>query len=153
VINGLLEDFKSLLDEKLPEHNFSDEVVANVSKAIGDAIKSKSEEYQLKLKEVENERGAIAEAEANMKKEVEELKLKLEESSSQVEGLSQQIHTIKAEEAFNQRMAKISETYTLSEDDQKIIAAELQALDLGEQPFEDYSSKLSVVLAHKSKES
>lgn len=148
----LLEDFKSLLDEKLPEHNFSDEVVANVSKAIGDAIKSKSEEYQLKLKEVENERGAIAEAEANMKKEVEELKLKLEESSSQVEGLSQQIHTIKAEEAFNQRMAKISETYTLSEDDQRIIAAELQALDLGEQPFEDYSSKLSVVLAHKSKE-
>lgn len=148
----LLEDFKSLLDEKLPEHNFSEEVVANVSKAIGDAIKSKSEEYQLKLQEVESEREAIAEAEAAMKKEVEELKSELERSSQQVEELSQQVHTIKAEEAFNQRMAKISETYTLSEDDQKIIASELQALDLEEQSFEDYASKLSVVLAHKSKE-
>jgi hypothetical protein len=148
----LLEDFKSLLNEKLPEHNFSEEVVANVSKAIGDAIKSKSEEYQLKLQEVENEREAIAQAEATMKKEVEDLKSQLEQSSQQVEELSQQVHTIKAEEAFNQRMAKVSETYTLSEDDQRIISAELQALDLGEQPFEDYSSKLSVVLAHKSKE-
>jgi len=127
-------------------------VVANVSKAIGDAIKSKSEEYQLKLQEVENEREAIAQAEATMKKEVEDLKSQLEQSSQQVEELSQQVHTIKAEEAFNQRMAKVSETYTLSEDDQRIISAELQALDLGEQPFEDYSSKLSVVLAHKSKE-
>lgn len=148
----LLEDFKALLEEKMPGHDFSQETVANVGRVIGDAIKSKNEQYEKELLALEEERQKLTETEEGIKADLEDLKSKLEAAESQVATLSEEIGSRKSEDAFNARMEDVDATYDLSEEDRKILASEVEAIDLDEASFEEYKSKLSVMWAHKSKE-
>jgi hypothetical protein len=148
----LLEDFKAILDEKMPGHDFTQETVANVGRVIGDAIKSKNEQYEKELLALEDERKKLAEAEEAVKTDLEDLKSKLEAAESKVSALSQEIESRKSEEAFNARMEEVDATYELSKEDRKVLASEVEAIDLDENSFEEYKSKLSVMWAHKAKE-
>ncbi len=148
----LLEDFKAILEEKMPGHDFSQETVANVGRVIGDAIKSKNEQYEKELLALEEERQKFAEAEEGIKADLEDLKSKLEAAEGQVATLSEEIDSRKSEDAFNARMEDVDATYDLSEEDRKVLASEVEAIDLDEASFEEYKSKLSVMWAHKSKE-
>tara|TARA_B100000902_G_scaffold398827_1_gene467074 strand:+ start:863 stop:2491 length:1629 start_codon:yes stop_codon:yes gene_type:complete len=148
----LLEDFKAILEEKMPGHDFSQETVANVGRVIGDAIRSKSEQYEKELLALEEERQKFAEAEEGIKADLEDLKSKLEAAEGQVATLGQEIESRKSEDAFNARMEDVDATYELSEEDRKVLASEVEAIDLDEASFEEYKSKLSVMWAHKSKE-
>ena len=148
----LLEDFKAILEEKMPGHEFSQETVANVGRVIGDAIKSKSEQYEKELLSLEEEKAKFAESEAEIKSELEGLKSKLEAAELQVSELSNQIQEKADEEAFNARMEEVDSTYELSDEDRKVLVAEVQGLDSSEDSFEEYKSKLEVVWAHKNKE-
>jgi|9_EtaG_2_1085328.scaffolds.fasta_scaffold05672_4 hypothetical protein len=148
----LLEDFKALLDEKMPGHEFTQETVANVGRVIGDAIKSKSEQYEKELLALEEEKIKLAEAEDAMKKDLEDLKTKLEAAESQVSTLGEEIESRKSEEAFNARMEEVDATYELSEEDRQVLASEVEALDIEDSSFDEYKSKLAVMWAHKNKE-
>ena len=148
----LLEDFKVLLDEKMPGHEFTQETVANVGRVIGDAIKSKNEQYEKELLALEDEKTKLAEAEDAMKKDLEDLKTKLEAAESKVDSLGEEIESRKSEDAFNVRMEEVDATYELSEKDRQVLASEVEALDSEESAFEDYKSKLTVMWAHKNKE-
>ena len=148
----LLEDFKALLEEKMPGHDFSQETVANVGRVIGDAIKSKNEQYEKELLALEEERQKLTETEEGIKADLKDLKSKLEAAESQVATLSEEIGSRKSEDAFNARMEDVDATYDLSEEDRKILASEVEAINLDEASFEEYKSKLSVMWAHKSKE-
>jgi hypothetical protein len=148
----LLEDFKAILEEKMPGHDFSQETVANVGRVIGDAIKSKNEQYEKELLALEEERQKFAEAEEGIKADLEDLKSKLEAAEGQVATLSEEIDSRKSEDAFNARMEDVDATYDLSEEDRKVLASEVEAINLDEASFEEYKSKLSVMWAHKSKE-
>lgn len=148
----LLEDFKAILEEKMPGHDFSQETVANIGRVIGDAIKSKNEQYEKELLALEEERQKFAEAEEGIKADLEDLKSKLEAAEGQVATLSEEIDSRKSEDAFNARMEDVDAIYDLSEEDRKVLASEVEAIDLDEASFEEYKSKLSVMWAHKSKE-
>lgn len=148
----LLEDFKALLEEKMPGHEFSQETVANVGRVIGDAIKTKSDQYEKELLALEEEKAKFAEAEAQIKQDLEDLKSKLEAAETQVSSLTDEIESRKSEDAFNTRMEEIDATYELSEEDRKVLASEVKSIDLEDSSFEEYKSKLSVMWAHKNKE-
>jgi hypothetical protein len=136
----------------MPGHEFTQETVANVGRVIGDAIRSKSEQYEKELLALEEEKIKLAEAEDAMKKDLEDLKTKLEAAESQVSSLGEEIESRKSEEAFNARMEEVDATYELSDEDRKVLASEVEAVDSEESSFEDYKSKLAVMWAHKNKE-
>lgn len=150
--NILLEDFKKILDEKIPDHGFNQETVANVGRVIGDAIKSKSDKYEAELSKLEDQKAKISEAEIKMQSDVEELKSQLESSQTEIESLKGEIESRKREEAFNSRMESISSEYELSKEDSKLLASEVKDVGLNDQDFDDYKSKLEVMWAHKNKE-
>jgi uncharacterized protein YukE len=147
----LLEDFKTILDEKIPNHGFNQEVVANVGRVIGDAIKSKSEQYEQELLAIEEERVKLAETEKKMQEDVEELKSQLESSQSELGDLKQEIEARKSEEAFDARMEQIDSEYELSKEDRVLLASEVKSISLEDSDFEEYKSKVSVMWAHKNK--
>jgi chromosome segregation ATPase len=136
----------------MPGHEFTQETVANVGRVIGDAIKSKNEQYEKELLALEDEKTKLAEAEDAMKKDLEDLKTKLEAAESKVDSLGEEIESRKSEDAFNVRMEEVDATYELSEKDRQVLASEVEALDSEESAFEDYKSKLTVMWAHKNKE-
>jgi chromosome segregation ATPase len=147
----LLEDFKTILDEKIPNHGFDQEVVANVGRVIGEAIKSKSEQYEQELLAIEEEKAKLAETEKKMQEDVEDLKSQLESSQSELDSLKQEIEARKTEEAFDARMEQIDSEYELSEEDRVLLASEVKSISLEDSDFEEYKSKISVMWAHKNK--
>jgi hypothetical protein len=148
----LMENFKALLEEKMPEHNFSQEAVANIGRVIGDAIKSKSDQYEKELVALEEEKKSFAEAEAEMKKDLEDLRSQLQSSEDKISSLSNEITDRKSEDLFNSRMEEVDASYELSEQDRKLLVQEVQSLDNEDSSFEQYKEKLAVMWAHKSKE-
>jgi len=148
---NLLEDFKTILEERIPDHGFSQEVVANVGRVIGDAIKTKSDEYEKELSHIQEERVKFAEAETQMKDDVENLKSQLEASQKEISDLKDEILNRKKEDAFNSRMDVINSEYELAEKDSQLLASELQNVGLEDSDFEEYKSKLEVMWAHKNK--
>lgn len=148
----LIEEFKVLLDEKMPEHNFTQEAVANISRVIGDAIKSKSEEYEKELSAIDSQKEELEKVEANLKEEIENLKAQLAKSEETVDSLNGEILEAQQEQAFNARMETVEATYEINEEDRKVLAKEIQELDIEDKSFEDYQSKLEVMWAHKNKE-
>jgi len=148
----LMEDFKALLEEKMPEHNFSQEAVANIGRVIGDAIKSKSEQYEQELSDLANQKKSLDEAEARMKKDIEELKTQLENSEASVESLKNEILETKKDSAFNSRMEEIEANYDLSDSDRELLAKEVGSLDIEDSSFDEYKEKISIMWAHKNKE-
>lgn len=150
--NDLIQDFKDLLEEKMPGHKFSQEAVANIGRVIGDAIKSKSEQYEQELSELEKQKIELNESEAQMKQDIEALKSKLEEAQANVDTLNKEIQERKNEDAFNSRMEQIENVYELSDKDKEMLAKEVSSLSLEEESFASYQEKLSVMWAHKDKE-
>jgi|SaaInlV_125m_DNA_1040241.scaffolds.fasta_scaffold15861_3 hypothetical protein len=148
----LIEQFKSLLEEKMPEHNFSQEAVANIGRVIGDAIKSKSEQYEKELSDINSQKEELAAVEAKMKEDIESLKSQLTASEEKVQELAQQIEAKQKEEAFNSRMELIESIYELSADDKTMLAKEVQGLSTEGSGFDEYQDKLKVMWAHKNKE-
>jgi len=147
----LIEQFKSLLEEKMPEHNFSQEAVANIGRVIGDAIKSKSDEYQKELRALDSQKEEMQAAEKKMQEDIDSLKSQLEASEQKVSELADQILSKEKQEAFNSRMETIEADYELSSEDKALLAKEVQAIDLEESSFEEYQEKLKVMWAHKDK--
>lgn len=148
----LLEDFKAILEEKMPGHDFSQETVANVGRVIGDAIKSKSEQYEKELRALEEHKLEFEKSEQALKEDIEDLRSKLTSAEEQVSKLNEEIEARKSEEAFNARMDEIDATYELSDEDRKVLVAEIQSVGLEDSDFEEYKSKLAVMWAHKNKE-
>jgi hypothetical protein len=148
----LLEDFKAILEEKMPGHDFSQETVANVGRVIGDAIKSKSEQYEKELRALEEHKLEFEKSEQALKEDIEDLRSKLGSAEEQVSKLNEEIEARKSEDAFNARMDEIDATYELSDEDRKVLVAEIQSVGLEDSDFEEYKSKLAVMWAHKNKE-
>ena len=148
----LLEDFRAILDEKMPEHQFSQEIVANVGRVIGDAIKSKSEQYEAELLALEEQKKQFEDSEQKMKEELDSLKSELQAAQEKFDSVQKELEQIKSDESFNARMAEIDSIYDLSEQDREVLASEVQSLDLEENSFEEYKTKVAVVWAHKNKE-
>ena len=145
-------EFEKILDSKLADNaEFTQEAVASVASHVIDKIREKDEAWSA-------ERGAAeaaktqAEKDANeAKASIEELQKKLEDANEKINSLESSIHTAAAEQLFNSRMEVIDELYDLSDQDRTVLANEVKTLDASDAIFEDYQSKLSSLLQHKSK--
>lgn len=143
-----LETFLSELKASLSEKKFSEEAIASMTSTFADAIRQKDEEYRATKAEKEasetKAKELLASVEA-LQKEVSDTKVKLQE----IEAAKEAEKTLAC---FNVRMEQIDNFYSLEDADRKIIASELQTVDVSDEAFASYQEKLSVVLKHKNKE-
>ena len=145
-------EFEKILDSKLSDKaEFSQEAVANVASHVIDKIREKDEQWQAEKKAIETDKIQAQKDAEEAKSSIEELQNKLEEADEKINSLETSINTAAAEELFNSRMESIDELYELTDQDRSVLAAEVKALDSAEAAFEDYQSRLSSLLQHKSK--
>jgi uncharacterized protein YciW len=145
-------EFEKILDSKLADNaEFTQEAVASVASHVIDKIREKDEAWNA-------ERGAAEAAKAQAEKDATEAKSsigdlqeKLEEANEKINSLESSINAAAAEQLFNSRMEAIDELYDLSDQDRVVLANEVKTLETSDAAFEDYQSKLSSLLLHKSK--
>ena len=145
-------EFEKILDSKLADNaEFTQEAVASVASHVIDKIREKDEAWNAERGAAEAEKAQAEKDATEAKSSIEELQKKLEEASDKIDSLESSISTAAAEQLFNSRMEAIDELYDLSDQDRTVLANEVKILEASDAAFEDYQSKLSSLLLHKSK--
>ena len=155
--NQLVQEIKSVLDEKLSSEKmskdtFAEESVASISSLVNQAIREKNEEYKQQLSSAKEEKAQVEAQHQELTASVEEMKQKLEAAEEKIRQFEDEQARQKALACFNARMEAVEQDYELSEADLKIVASEVKELTEGDEAFASYQEKLAVVFAHKSKE-
>lgn len=143
-----LETFLSELKASLTEKKFSEEAIAGMTSTFADAIRQKDEEYRVTKAEKDASETKAKELLAS----VETLQKELSETRVKIQEIEAAQETEKAVARFNERMQVLDEAYALEDEDRKIIASDLKAVDATEEAFAAYQEKLAVVFKHKNKE-
>jgi len=155
--NQLVQEIKSVLDEKLSSEKmskdtFSEESVASISSIVNQAIREKNEEYKKDLSSAQEEKAKVEAQHQELTASVEEMKQKLEAAEEKIRQFEDEQVRQQALARFNARMEAVEQDYELSEADLKIVASEVKELDEADETFTSYQEKLAVVFAHKSKD-
>ena len=155
--NQLVQEIKSVLDEKLSSEKmskdtFAEESVASISSIINEAIREKNEEYKQQLVSEKEEKAKIEAQHQELTASVEEMKQKLEAAEDKIRQFEDEKQHQESLARFNARMEAVEQDYELSEADLKIVASEVKELTEADEAFASYQEKLAVVFAHKSKE-
>ena len=155
--NQLVQEIKSVLDEKLSSEKmskdtFAEESVASISDIVNQAIREKNEEYKQQLSSAKEEKAQVEAQHQELTASVEEMKQKLEAAEERIRQFEDEQTRQQALARFNARMEAVEQDYELSEADLKIVASEVKELTEGDEAFASYQEKLAVVFAHKSKE-
>ena len=148
----LIQEIKSVLDEKLSSEKFSEESVASISNIINDAIMQKNEEYKTDLAKAKEEKAMIESKQNELKASVDDLSQKLQEAKEKIDEFENAQKTQEALARFNARMEQVEQGYELDEADLKIVAKEVKELDVTDEAFASYQDKLAVVFRQKNKE-
>lgn len=145
-------EFEKVLDQKLADNaEFTQEAVASISTHVIDKIREKDAEFKAEREAIEAEKVQAKKDAEEAKASIEDLQKKLEEADKKISSLETSINTAAAEELFNSRMGAIDELYDLSDQDRVVLANEVKSLESADAAFEEYQSKLSSLLQHKSK--
>jgi|TARA_R110001592_G_scaffold11077_10_gene55700 hypothetical protein len=155
--NQLVQEIKSVLDEKLSSEKmskdtFAAESVASISDIVNQAIREKNEEYKKDLSSAKEEKAQVEAQHQELTASVEEMKQKLEAAEEKIRQFEDEQTRQQALACFNARMEAVEQDYELSEADLKIVASEVKELTKTDEAFTSYQEKLAVVFAHKSKE-
>ena len=155
--NQLVQEIKSVLDEKLSSEKmskdtFAAESVASISDIVNQAIREKNEEYKKDLSNAKEEKAQVEAQHQELTASVEEMKQKLEAAEEKIRQFEDEQTRQQALACFNARMEAVEQDYELSEADLKIVASEVKELTETDEAFASYQEKLAVVFAHKSKE-
>jgi len=150
-VNELLDQIKALIEEK-SEEKFSEESVANIIKVVSDAIRDKSEQYVSEKAEAEQAKQEAVDAQVELEKKIELIEKDLSSSTERVQELESEQAEAKAEQLFNGRMEELDKEYELSDEDRKVIVADVRSLDLTEESFSAFQEKMKVIFSHKAKE-
>tara|TARA_Y100001938_G_scaffold150527_1_gene241880 strand:- start:3914 stop:5548 length:1635 start_codon:yes stop_codon:yes gene_type:complete len=155
--NQLVQEIKSVLDEKLSSEKmskdtFAEESVASISSIINEAIREKNEEYKQQLVSEKEEKAKIEAQHQELTASVEEMKQKLEAAEEKIRQFEDEKQHEESLARFNARMEAVEQDYELSEADLKIVASEVKELTEADEAFASYQEKLAVVFAHKGKE-
>jgi len=136
---------EDITDESLKElsaSTVSDFIQKELEKASEDFSQEKSK-TQDALNEAKEKQEALSQENAEISKRLEEFQTKINELESEKEERLQQ-------EKFSVRMASFDEKYKLSDDDRKVLAAQIK--DLDDESFDKYSKDMTVLLSSKDKE-
>ena len=155
--NQLVQEIKSVLDEKLSSEKmskdtFAAESVASISDIVNQAIREKNEEYKKDLSSAKEEKAQVEAQHQELTASVEEMKQKLEAAEEKIRQFEDEQSRQKALACFNARMEAVEQDYELNEADLKIVASEVKELTETDEAFTSYQEKLAVVFAHKSKD-
>jgi len=155
--NQLVQEIKSVLDEKLSSEKmskdtFAEESVASISDIVNQAIREKNEEYKQQLSSAKEEKAQVEAQHQELTASVEDMKQKLEAAEEKIRQFEDEQTRQQALARFNARMEAVEQDYELSEADLKIVASEVKELTEADEAFASYQEKLAVVFAHKSKE-
>ena len=155
--NQLVQEIKSVLDEKLSSEKmskdtFAAESVASISDIVNQAIREKNEEYKKDLSSAKEEKAQVEAQHQELTASVEEMKQKLEAAEEKIRQFEDEQTRQQALACFNARMEAVEQDYELSEADLKIVASEVKELTETDEAFASYQEKLAVVFAHKSKD-
>ena len=153
----LIQEIKSVLDEKLSSEkvssdNFAEESVASISSIVNQAIREKNEEYKGKLSKAQEEKAQVEAQQKELTASVETLEEKLKAAEDKIRQFEEDIKRQHAVARFDARMETIEQSYELNEEDLKIVASEVKDLQESDEAFASYQEKLGVIFAHKSKE-
>ena len=136
---------EDITDESLKElsaSTVSDFIQKELEKASEDFSQEKSK-TQDALNEAKEKQETLSKENAEISKRLEEFQTKINELESEKEERLQQ-------EKFSVRMASFDEKYKLSDDDRKVLAAQIK--DLDDESFDKYSKDMTVLLSSKDKE-
>jgi len=150
--NTIINEFRAALDEKLGKQDFSEEVVASISKVFSEAIKEKSDKYIADLEKAKAEKEEAAKAQAAIQEKITEVEEQLKATEEKLSSLEDENAAREAEVLFNNRMETLDEIYDLDDEDRQILASELSGLDTSDDSFASYQEKLAKVWKHKNKE-
>jgi len=131
---------------------FSEESVANIAKVVSDAIKERSDSFSKEKAELEAAKEEVSKAKEEADKKLEELQLQFAETQEKLQKIEAEQAQALSLQIFNNRMESIDEAYELSDEDRKIIASDLKAIDNTDEAFASYQERLSVIYKHKSKD-
>jgi len=136
---------EDITDESLKElsaSTVSDFIQKELEKASEDFSQERSK-TQDALNEAKEKQETLSKENAEISKRLEEFQTKINELESEKEERLQQ-------EKFSVRMASFDEKYKLSDDDRKVLAAQIK--DLDDESFDKYSKDMTVLLSSKDKE-
>ena len=137
-----IEDITEESLKELSASTVSDFIQKELEKASEDFSQERSK-TQDALDEAKEKQEALSQENAEISKRLEEFQTKINElESEKEEGLRQ--------EKFSIRMASFDEKYKLSDDDRKVLAAQIK--DLDDESFDKYSKDMTVLLSSKDKE-
>ena len=148
----LINSLEALLNEKRRENDFSEEAVASISKLVNDVIIEKSAEWKTQVEEAQAQKKELEEARAELSEKFDSISEQLKNAQDKIESLETEKSERLSEAAFNGRMEDLSSQFELSEDDLKIVAAEVKQLDVAEESFSSYKEKFEKIWSHKNKE-
>ncbi|NDG51985.1 MAG: hypothetical protein EBY39_03015 [Flavobacteriia bacterium] len=148
----LITGLESLLEEKRRANDFSEEAVASITKLVNDVIIEKSSEWKSQVEEAESKAQELESAQAEIAEKYDALNVEFKNAQEKLEQIQKENAERDFQDAFNARMESLSNEYDLSEDDLKIIASELNSVDIADEAFAEYKEKFAKIWAHKNKE-
>ena len=137
-----IEDITEESLKELSASTVSDFIQKELEKASEDFSQEKSK-TQDALNEAKEKQETLSQENAEISKRLEEFQTKINELEGEKEERLQQ-------EKFSVRMASFDEAYKLSDDDRKVLAAQIK--DLDDESFDKYSKDMTVLLSSKDKE-
>ena len=138
-----IENLKDITDESMQTLTAS-----AIHEFIQESLKKASEEFSTQNAEKEESLKDAREQHEALSKEHDSLKTQLEDIKAQLEKLEVEKAEAQKLEAFNQRMASYDERFNLTDEDRKVIAAQIR--DLDEEAFAELDKTLSVLLSSKA---
>jgi len=116
---------------------------------IQEELKKASDEYVTDKQKSEDNLKAANEKYESLTKEHDGILSQLEDVKNSLSDLEQEKAARESLERFSRFMASLDEEYALTEEDRKILAADIK--DMDSDSFESYRDKMSVLLDHKKK--
>jgi len=149
------KDIVQKLEEVLSDHSdntdFSEKAVANVAKFFHDTILEKNEIWKKEKDEKETAIKKLQEEGLAQEEDVAQLKVQLAETSVELQQLQAENNARNAADKFNERMSELDSAYELDDEDRILLASELKDLEMDEESFSSYRSKLAITWKHKTK--
>jgi len=143
--NMKVTSIKQITDESLKELSAS-----AVSDFIEEELKTASEKYSSEKTKYEDSLKASKEAQDKLEESNKAIQEELDKVQAALAELEAEKTERAAQDAFNERMAKMDETYELTSEDRRVIASQVK--DLDEEGFSSYLENMKVLLSSKDKE-
>jgi tetrahydromethanopterin S-methyltransferase subunit A len=139
-----IENITDITDESLQTLKAS-----AIHEYIQESLKDASEKFTSEKQEKEDALSEAREQHDSLVKEHDSLKAELESVQEKLNTLDAEKVDREQLEQFNQRMASFDERYDLTDEDRKVLAAQVK--DLSEEQFTSFDQNMSVLLSSKEK--